>query len=512
MKRDRKDSFFWQFARKIDDVISFVAPDLGLRRLRARMAGDIIKRHYEGGSKSDRLSTWRTPNTDANSALSGSLTLLRNRVRDLVRNDGYARNAIETLADNVVGTGILTDFDGTTQSRIDKVSELWESWAGSTACDVTGESSFLSLQSLIARTVFESGECLVLRVRRRLNNVDSPVPFQLMVLEPDYLDTTKYVNSDNGNTIIHGVEVNSLKRPVAYWLFKEHPGSSLIYNKGTYESVRVLAEDVLHLFLLDRAGQVRGVPLGCAAVVAQKDLSDYEDAQLVRQKVAACFTAFIRTDSDVSPTNPATAEDGTALLDKLSPATIQVLKPGEDVTLANPPPVQGYSEYVKQMCLRIASAWGVPYEELTGDYSQVNFSSARMGRLRFDKRIVKWRRKLFLDKFLPGVWKWFSEVAPLVGVDTAGVWPDWTPPLREMIDPEKEIKAKEAEVRNGFNSHSEVLREMGRDPEKVFAQIEKDNELFDDKQFIFDSDARKTSKSGDVKGNSGQNGDSQNSV
>jgi capsid protein len=37
------------------------------------------------------------------------------------------------------------------------------------------------------------------------------------------------------------------------------------------------------------------VPFGHAAMLRLKDLEEFEDTQLIRQKIAACFTAFRRS-------------------------------------------------------------------------------------------------------------------------------------------------------------------------------------------------------------------------
>src|ERR1700735_3771606 len=62
---------------------------------------------YEGATAGRRVHGCYAASTDANVELMGSLTWLRNRSRDLIRNNPYAARAIEEWAGNVVGTGIV---------------------------------------------------------------------------------------------------------------------------------------------------------------------------------------------------------------------------------------------------------------------------------------------------------------------------------------------------------------------------------------------------------------------
>ena len=55
----------------------------------------------------DLVHGWYAPSTDANVELMGALIWLRNRSRDLVRNNPHASKALEELVGHSVGTGIV---------------------------------------------------------------------------------------------------------------------------------------------------------------------------------------------------------------------------------------------------------------------------------------------------------------------------------------------------------------------------------------------------------------------
>jgi len=216
--------------------IATVSPRWHLRRLRARMAAELTARHYEAASPGRRTQGWRRGIQDANTAAMSALEPLRAVARDLVRNNPYAEAALATIVDHTVGWGIKPSTE----------PETWRRWAESTACDADGRHDFYGLQKLVLRTVAESGECLVRgRLRRPEDNL--PIPLQLQILEPDYLDTFKDVPQlPNGGRIVQGVEFDILGRRVAYWLFRDHPGSGAL---GSFSSQRVSAEFIQQVFV-----------------------------------------------------------------------------------------------------------------------------------------------------------------------------------------------------------------------------------------------------------------------
>jgi capsid protein len=124
----------------------------------------------------------------------------------------------------------------------------------------------------------------------------------------------------------------------------------------------------------------------------------------------------------------------------------------------------------------VAAAYEITYESLTGDLSNVNYSSFRGGWLEFSRRIAYLRGKVSVPGMLAPVCRWHDEVARMVGLLKGPM--DWThtPPRREMIDPTREIPALIGAVRAGIMSLSEVQRSFGYVPEEVIAELAIDME------------------------------------
>lgn len=476
----------------LDRLIGYFSPASALRRSRARYAIELINgaRKYEGASKSNRTGGWFTSNSDANSALVSALSTLRNRSRDLVRNEGYAAKAVQVIVENTIGTGIVAKASAKDEAKVQRANAAWNSWADTIDCDVDALHDFSGLQALAMRAVVEGGEAIIRRVRLDSKSGAS-IPLKIQVLEGDYLDSSKNERFSNGGYVIQGVEFDKNHKRVAYWLFDTHPGDTNSLSL-TAKSTRHDAADIIHLYRVDRPGQARGVPWAAPVIMALRDFGDYEEAQLIRQKIAACFSAFVY-DSEPPP------ETGQGLLpiDRVEPGMIEHLPPGKDIKFASPPGVDGYSEYSKQMLHKISAGFGgITYEAMTGDFSQVNFSSGRMGWLEFQRNIEAWRWRMVIPRMCAVVWNWFTEAAALSGVNLQGVTPNWTPPRREMIDPVSETNTIISSIRGGMITLSEAIRQSGYDPNEVLTERAKDDAKLDELGITLDCDPRKITKAG----------------
>ncbi len=462
-----------KLSRLIDSVVELVSPAAGLRRARARAAVETILRHYEGASHSRRTAGWIAPSTSQNAASYGKLQVLRDRSRDIIRNNPWATNACELYESEIVGTGIVPTFVHKDKKVVLAATELWKAHCGTTAIDADGAGDIYALQALMVRTIFESGEVIVRRRRRRLSD-GLPLPFQLELLETDHLDEWRdTLRLPNGGKISAGIQLTPLGAREGYWLYPEHPGE-LAWVAQT--STLVPASEVLHAYRRKRAKQLRGIP-GLAAVLAKlRDLDEYEDAELLGKKIAACLTAFI-TDPAEGEMPTTGVQQKNVLPESLEPGALVNLPGGKSITFSTPPISQGYPDFVRANLRAIAAGVGVTYEALTGDWSNVNYSSARMGFIQNARAVDRFRWNVVVTQALNPIAAWFVLAAVLAGElpdEPLGVL--WTPPRRAMLDPSKEVPARRDAVRAGFSSPSEILREDGQDPDQVWTEAAADFE------------------------------------
>ncbi len=487
----------------IDKLIEAVAPKHALSRARARAALSVV-RQYEGAAQGRRTDGWHTRGTGPNAENRPALRVLRNRSRDLVRNNPYAARGISIWASNIVGYGIRTTVSTPNKKQQKAVQAAYKNWAESTQCDFDGQHDMYGLQEIAARSTVESGEAIIRR-RWRPASAGLTVPLQIQVLEAEFIDMSRDGTPvPGGGMIWQGVEFDAQGRRAAYFLFPQHPGEHLIYLKGGLISERVPAEDVIHIYRMDRPGQVRGVPWLAPVILRLRDFDEYEDAQLVRQKIAACFAAFV-TDVDTPESTGATKAND--LIDRLEPGIIEMLPPGKDVKFSTPPAMQGYSEYASVTLHAVAAGLGIPYESLTGDYSQVNFTSGKMGRSEFHGLLDVAQWKTFIPKFCGGTFGWFVEACALAGIPAQGSTAKYTPPRRALVDNTREWPAIVKAIRGGLLTQFEGVREAGYDPYELFDEYAEGNALLDEKKIILDSDPRKVTNGGQAQMESAANDD-----
>ena len=276
-----------------DHAIATVAPRMAARRVMARQAFETLTRGYDGAARGRRTEGWRAPGSSADTEIGVAGALLRDRMRDLVRNNPHAAKAVAVLVNNIIGAGIMPRAASGDDTLDRKVDALFERWTAE--CDADGQLDFYGLQTLICREMVEAGEVLVRRRLRRASD-GLPVPLQLQVLEADFLDATKS-GAIGAGRMVQGIEFDPVGKRRAYWLHAEHPGDAYGTLQNGLQSRPVPATEIAHVYEKQRT-QARGVPWGAPVIRSLRDLDDYEVAELVRKKTEACVTAIVFGDDE----------------------------------------------------------------------------------------------------------------------------------------------------------------------------------------------------------------------
>ena len=469
-------------ANYLDRAVGWISPERGLRRLQARQAFRVLASHYDAAGTSRRTHGWKRPTGGPNAATPVTLSRLRDAARHLVRNSGFAESALQVISDDTVGWGI---------APLEKHAEF-EAWSSSLEIDADGRCDLPGLQELVMRTVAESGECLVRRRWRRPADGLS-LPMQIQVLEPDYLDSSQHRTLKNGRgKIVRGIEFGPYGRRVAYHMFREHPAgaSGLAYQK----SVRVPASEICHVYPTKRAGQVRGASWFAPVLIRFNDFDELADATLVKSKIAACL-AVLTTDVDGSNAPLGTEDQDNETYDTLEPGWIGNLPPGRDITVVQPPSVREYPDFAKTTLREIAAGLGVTVEDLTGDYSNLPFSAARMSRIRHWARVSGWRWRMLVPQFLDPLWAWAMQAAALSGLEVIEST-YWTAPPLPMIEPDKEGLAILRNIRTGITTLPEELRRRGYKVSDFLDEYAESQAELDRRGIVLDSDPRIMTQAG----------------
>lgn len=485
----------------LDRTIAWLDPVAGARRIAHRRAIDMHARAFDGARIDHRTMSWRATGSSANLEVGTAEEVLRNRSRSLLRDNGFALQIVETVADHVVGTGIIGSPIGPKGRSLQRVQQGYRDWCGE--CDFDGDHDLNGLMWLAAKGMEESGASLIRLRRQAFDAATRIAPLQLQLLEPDFIDPLKNGTTTAGGIIDRGIEYDSEGRKVAYWLYDHHPGDVAAFRLRSLQSSRVPASEVIYLYTKLRPGQDRGIPLLAPAVMTLRDLDAYFEAEAVRKRIESCLAGFITTNEEdglpLGQSDGAKAKDGTPV-DKFVPGMLARLKPGESITISEPKAGVGVGEHASWQLREAAAGAGVMYEHATGDFRNVNYSSWRAGHHGFRRRMERKQWHVMVHKACRPIGMRFREAFVAAGLSPVATFDmRWTPPGFISVDPYKDAQADLIGLRNGTVTPSQLVEEKGWDYVEFLAQYGQDlkdqaEHLGDD--FRFDADPRKTLKQG----------------
>ncbi len=474
----------------IDRTISYVSPLRGLQRAQARaVIGEVLA--YEAARKGRTTSGWSAFGASADAEIESTSGLVRNRGRDLVRNNAHAKKGRAVIVSNKIGTGIMVKANGSNKRVNERINERMKRWQDN--CDYVRQNDFFGIQSLTEGTRCESGETLIRFIPVERNN-DLDVPIRLHILEPDHIDTA--LNKDLGGNaqIRYGIEYAGVI-PVAYWLFDTHPGATIPANlKRGSQSVRVPADEILHVFKVDRPGQTRGISDFAPVMLRLRALDDYDEAEVMRKKIAACLAAFVMTPGGLPAVGIGAVEKDVNTgrwKEGMSPGMIHRLRPGETVQMSDPKPSDDYKAFNSVQLHAVAAGLGVPYELLTGDLAEVTYTSHRGGLVQFRGQVEADQWQLIIPRVVAPICNRFQRELSMMDSSMPEEIPwKFTPPRFGLLDPSKEIPAMIESIRGGVMTYDNVISREGYDPEEQLNEIRDWQRRLDKEEITMTSDAR----------------------
>lgn len=484
----------------LDRIIGALSPAAGIRRSAQRRT---LQRMY-AGAEANRLTNNKKPrNQSADSELLGPFGAdqLRAWSRALVRDNAYAWGVVDTIVSSVVGCGIAAQSQVETPegTDIEDVNDLrdavWREWCE--VCDVNGRMNFEEIQQLAQREIVEAGEVLIHIVKTPSNKyrgIYRPVPLALEMIEADRIATEKdtyKIRPKDDVRIVRGVELDELGKPLAYWIYPEHPNGP--YAMRTMPT-RIDASEILHLYRVDRIGQTRGVSWFAPVMSWLRDLGVYVDNEIQASAVASCFGVAItttgRAGSGLMPsTDSETTDVNGNQFEYLEPAMVVRLQPGESVESINPGRPNSASEpWINLMLRGISVGTGLSYEVVSRNYSGTSYSSSRTSMLEDRRRFRRWQRNLVGHLCQP-VWDAFCDQAATAGVKGFPSMSDilddrrfataveWQTPAWEWVDPQSEQTASDAALTSFQSTYQDELGARGKSWRNVFYQRAKEEKL-----------------------------------
>ena len=461
------------------------------------------QRAYEASSGGRRLVNWDAPNLSPTTAATTELQKLRSRSRASTRNNGWISRALRVGTANEIGTGIVPRPETGNETFDKDLMELHKDYAP--LADATGLLGLYGIQKQAVRARRESGEVFI-RIIRKRSDRNMPVPLQFQLLEADFCPIHLNRGTTNGNRIISGVEVNRFGKPVAYWFYKNHPDEDVT---SLHDMVRVKSEDVIHHFMPDRPGQLRGVPDGTQALVRAYVFDKYDDAELGRKESRSNFTGVIRRPDygiedykfDPMTGEPVSKDDTEVPMIDMETGSFPSLLPGEDITLFDGDDAgRGYKDFQHYQLLAIAAGHDTPYQLLTGDYSNINDRVWRAIMNQYHREIEQDQMVCTIPQLCRRMWIEFVDRAILSGaINVPSDYADnrfkyirakHRPQAWKHIHPVQDVQARKMEVEEGFTSRQKVVdgssddsveeidnqRKIDNDREKILGLTKDDND------------------------------------
>ena len=459
-------------------AISAISPKWAFKRSAYQNAMRVTAAStYHGGDTSQgRYRVWRNLGRSAPNIAHGEHSTIMRRANELYRDNPLVRNIIDILADNIVGSNGVRLQSRIPDDTLRKQAEA--AWELFSERPVVG--STMSLQEaliLITRRALIDGELFILPVMYRKGDG--------IKRRMQLVDAERVWSTGTGGLEHNGIVVDSMGVPVAYMVESGSGVESISTSKLNLR--RIPATDsrgrpnMLHYYVEERPGQLRGVSALAPVLNTVRDLGDYLENELILQQVSACLGVFISTDSPYQMAYA--AADGTdssgQQVQDLSPAEIYRLKPGERIEVVDPKrPGNNIDAFVERICRLIGVGIGLPYEMVMRDYSKTTYSSARSVLLETRRGFVI-RRNRLIHRVLRPLYRLVLEEAYLRGMFDAGDYyanerdylaASWIGSGWGWVDPVKEVSASQLSIEANLSTLAEEASSQGRDWEDVLEQ------------------------------------------
>lgn len=512
---------------RLDRIIGYVAPTWAMRRERARLEAeacrvrqDLVRRlgaegTYLDAARHDRTSAdWPSTPASADGAIVADLWTVNARARAAAWNDWAGRSIVGTYRRHVVGIGITprsaardpgsgkeTESFRRFNQRIDRLHDHWahRPWL----CDVEKTKCLAEIDGLAVSDFATVGEafCVHAFTPRR-----GQVGMAIQMFEAEQLDGTLTTNTDNGNSIRGGIEIDAQGVAVAFWIHTgTHPLDSWTGPRG---SVRVPADRVYHVIRQERVRQTHGLSQLAAVLEDIYQLKGYKQAEAVGKRLDACIGLKVRHEQWFTPeSNPspfgglgATPPTGGTATDSRGNPKVR-FEPGMIADAGfgryfeshgSQRPGAQYEAYVKRQIDQIASGAGVDGAHVSRNFNEGTYTSQRQGALELDREMDPIQANLVIDQWCRPRREAFKLYAVLQGlVEAPGMFEDdelmmayleddWAGPPKPWVDPRNQAQATQIALQNGLTDLRHEMNILGGDYREAMRQRAAEGELADE--------------------------------
>ena len=527
--------------REIDpEIEAMLAPSSGVE---VKAMGGA----YEAADRNLRdLALWQPPIQSVDSDILPDKPVADARAMDIARNDAYVASGQRIHQDSIVGAQYRLSaqpnllvlgggkFDETWEVEFqEEVEAKFGAWAESEDNwpDAARRNTFTGLVRLNVGIHVTSGESLSTVEWLR----DQPRPMQTAI---QMIETNRLCDPGDRAfdpaTVRGGIEMNSYGAPIAYYIRRgqlDRFGFSRVAD--TYKWARIAAtkprlnrRQVLHIMEQMRPAQTRGISQMMSALKEMHITKKFRDITLQNAVVNASFAASIESEL---PTEAAfetlgSKNVGQAVTDyatsylgavaeysnsakhmAIDGVKIPHFFPGTKLNLTPMGNPGGVGQDFEASLLRyIAANLGVGYEQLSKDYSETNYSSARASLLETWKYMQS-RKRAVADRFANMVYKLWLEEA--LGKGMISSMPNGAPNFYDglngdayakatwlgagfgQIDELKETQAATLRIKTNLSTLEREYGRQGLDWRQSLRQIARERKLMSELDIPLPEDA-----------------------
>lgn len=447
-----------------DKIAGWLNPKWGLQRLKYRAAltqgYDAVRktrldrdRNTAGGTGDDHLDH-------------ETLWDLREISRDLYRNNGLFRGLIKTSARKIIGPrGYQLIADP-------KVKAYWSEWTKKDHCDLRGKQNFWAMMRLALRTRFVDGDFFFWKSQIGRTGKGSLAP-----LEGDRI----FSPTGSPQNVINGIRLKRTGEPAGYWVADQIPRRDYIdavrYGYAAEDRGRwYRADEILHFADWERTSSTRGEPI---AAPIRRELDDL-DSLLSSTRVAARVDALrpfavIKEDAEYWA-DLAADEDR---IEDIEPGEVIYLNPGEDIkSVASEHPSPEFREFVRVLARLVGVPFGLPLELILLDFSEGNFSAARLALQQAQDAFEEHQQNL-IDTVLDPTFEFVIQLAIENG-EFGDVSEEerknllkhqWIPTGFPYVEPVKEVDADTRAVALRITSRRRIAARRGDDYDEIQKEL-----------------------------------------
>ena len=358
----------------------------------AGMFGNVFAARFDvAQTNSQNQDHWAMADGLASDAAANPMIryVLRNRARYEVANNCYARGMVDSLTTDLIGTGPRLQMESGSDAADEWIETEFSRWMRATM--------FAEKLRTSAKAEIQDGEVFDLLI----SNPGLPTPVKLDI-RPIEADQVRFVDiSLLLSPSVDGIRFDDFGNPVSYHVLRIHPGYwsyATGYVGLPWEYDVWPAKFVLHSFRIDRPGQHRGLPQIMAALPLLAQIRRYILATLQAAETAADFAMFLKTPVAAD----GIAESGDTHQVVVPPEfdmfplqrnIVTTLPDGYDIGQTKPnQPIDRIEDFIRVLLRQTARCTDMPYNVVSGDFSQGSYSESNLGYQGYFRRIDQWHK------------------------------------------------------------------------------------------------------------------------